>query len=242
MNKIITSVIIALIFSAAAYAQNYKLEFKTISDTNKEKNYEINIGYTQVKGLNPPAEDSYNKLIESLMLAQADSFRFWMKDWESYNKEMGSFYEINDTAVYIDSKMISTLFYEFYYFSGAAHPNNNNFSVNYNLENKKEINLGDLFTGDYLKGISKICIKEISKTKKEYDPEFDLKNDEWLQKGAGPDEKNFKVFNITKKKFIITFPTYQVASYAEGPQTVEISYNKLKEFIKPDGLLGTFAK
>jgi hypothetical protein len=242
MNKVITTIITALICSAAVYAQNYKLEFKSISDTNKERNYEINIGYTQVKGLNPSAEDSYNKLVESLMMAQADSFRFWMKDWESYNKEMGSFYEINDTALYIDSKMISTLFYEFYYFSGAAHPNNSNFSVNYNLESKKEIRLGDLFTGNYLKELSKICIKEISKNKKEYDPEFDLKNDEWLQKGAGPDEKNFKVFNITKEKFIITFPTYQVASYAEGPQTVVIPYTKLKDIINPDGLLGGFVK
>ncbi len=242
MNKVITSIIIALICSAAVYAQKYKLEFKSISDTNKEKNYEINIGYTQVKGLNPPAEDSYNKLVESMMLAQADSFRFWMKDWESYNKEMGSFYEINDTALYIDSKMISTLFYEFYYFSGAAHPNNSNFSVNYDLENNREIKLSDLFTGDYLKVLSGICITEISKTKKEYDPEFDIKNDEWLQKGAGPDEINFKVFNITKEKFIITFPTYQVASYAEGPQRVEISYDNLKEIIKPDGLLGVFVK
>jgi len=242
MDKIITFLLFALIGSSTLLAQSYALEYKSIIDTNKEKNYNINISYTQIKGLNTPSKEGYNNLVKSLMLAQADSFRVWMKDWESYNKEMGSFYEIADTAVYTDSKMISTLFYEFYYFSGAAHPNNSNFSISYDLEKNKEIKLGDLFTGNYLKTLSDICIVEISKNKKEYDPSFNVKNDEWLNSGAGPVEKNFKVFNVTKENFVITFPTYQVASYAEGPQTVEIPYAKLKDIIKPDGLLGGFVK
>jgi len=242
MNKIIILFLFALIYPALLFAQNYSFEHKSIADTNKKKNYEIYISYTQIKELNTPSEEGYNKFVETMMQSHADSFRVWMQDWESYNKEMGSFYEINDTAVYADLKMISTLFYEFYYFSGAAHPNNSNFSVNYDLENNREIKLGDLFKGDYLKVLSSICIDEISKTKKDYDPSFNPKDDEWLNSGAGPDEKNFKVFNITKENFIITFPTYQVASYVEGPQTVEIPYAKLKDIIKPDGLLGGFIK
>lgn len=247
MNRIVTLkrsalFLFALIYPAVLFAQNYTFEYKSIADTNKEKNYTINIGYTQIKGLNTPSEDGYNKLVETMMFAHADSFRVWMKDWESYNKEMGSFYEINDTAVYADSKIISTIFYEFYYYSGAAHPNNSNFSLSYDLENDKEIKLSDLFTADYLKVLSGICIDEISKNKKDYDPSFNPKDDEWLQSGAGPEEKNFKVFNITKENFIITFPTYQVASYVEGPQIVEIPYAKLKEIIKPEGLLGGFIK
>ena len=238
MKIIFKAFLLMCVFSAGLLAQNYTIEYKSIKKKNKEKNYELNITYSQIKGLNTAGEKGFNKLIESICKAQADSFKVWMKDWEKPpDFEAGSFYELNDTVLYRDSKIASTLFYEFSYFAGAAHPNNYNFSVNYDLEKNREIKLGDLFTGDYLNAISKICIEEISKTKKEYDPEFDLKNDEWLQKGAGPDEKNFTVFNITKKKFIITFPTYQVASYAEGPQTVEIFYDKLKEFIKPDGLL-----
>jgi hypothetical protein len=242
MKSIIKLILFVLIFQKALFAQNYSFEYKGFIDTNTEKNYTINISYTQIKGLNNPSGKGYNNLVETMMIAQADSFRVWMKDWESYNKEMGSFFEIADTAVYTDSRMISTLFYEFYYFSGAAHPNNSNFSVSYDLEKNKEITLGDLFTGDYLKVLSEICINEIAKSKKEYAPSFDVKDDEWLNSGAGPDEKNFKVFNITKENFVITFPTYQIASYAEGPQTVEIPYAKLKGVINPGGLLGGFVK
>ena len=242
MKRILASFIIVLICTSTPFAQNFDLEYKSKADTNKEKNYTININFTQIAGLSILSETGYNKLAEAMMQTHADSFRVWMADWESYNKEMGSFYEINDTAVYSDSKMISTLFYEFYYFSGAAHPNNNNFSLSYDLENNKEIRLGDLFKTDYLKVISGICIDEISKARNDYNPEFDAKTDDWLQSGAGPDEKNFKVFNITKESFVITFPTYQVASYVEGPQTVKIPYTKLKDIIKPQGMLGGFIK
>jgi hypothetical protein len=241
MRKVNIVLILILIFSSCLFAQNYSIEFKSIKKKDKEKKYEITISYSQIKGLNNAFEKGYNNLLKSFAEAQADSFKVWMQDWESPpNFEQGSFYDLDDTVLYNDSKIISTLFYEFYYFAGAAHPNNNNFSVNYDLENDREIKLNDLFKGDYLKTISEICIEGITKYKKDYDPEFNVKDDEWLNSGAGPDEKNFKVFNITKDNFVTTFPTYQVASYAEGSQTVEIPYSRLKDIINPDGLLGKF--
>jgi hypothetical protein len=230
-------------FSAGLFSQNYTIEYKSIKKENMQKKYEISISYSQIKGLNNSSEKGYNKLLKSIADAQADSFKVWMKDWESPpGFEQGSFYDLNDTVLYSDSKIISTLFYEFDYFAGAAHPNNNNFSVNYDLEKNMEITLGDLFKGNYLKLLSEICIEEIAKNKKEYDPNFNATDDDWLNSGAGPDEKNFKVFNITKDKFMVTFPTYQVASYAEGPQTVEIPYDRLTTVIKSEGPLGKFVK
>ena len=242
--KIIFKIFLLLsVFTAGLLAQNYIIEYKSIKKKNKEKNYEINITYSQIKGANTAGEKGFNQLIKTTCEAQADSFKVWMKDWETPpDFTAGSEYELNDTVLYRDSKIASILFYEYSYFAGAAHPNNFNFSVNYDLENNREIKLSDLFKGDYLKTISDICIDEISKAKKDYDPEFKADDDDWLKSGAGPDEKNFKAFNIKKESFIITFPTYQVASYAEGPQTVEIPYIKLKDIVKPDGLLGGFVK
>jgi len=230
-------------FSSCLISQDYTIEYKSIKKENKQKKYEITISYSQIKGLNSSSEKGYNKLLKSFAEAQADSFKVWMEDWESPpDFEHGSFYDLNDTVLYSDSRIISTLFYELDYFAGAAHPNNSNFSINYDLEENREITLGDLFKGDYLKLLSEICIEEISKSKKDYDPQFNAADDDWLNSGAGPDEKNFKVFNITKDKFIITFTTYQVASYAEGPQTVEIPYDRITTIIKSDGPLGKFVK
>jgi hypothetical protein len=240
MKKLL-SVLLILYISSVSFPQNCDVEYKSIKKKNKEKNYELNITYSQIKGLNTAGEKGFNELIKSICKAQADSFKVWMKDWEKPpNFEAESFYELSDTLLYCDSKIASTLFYEYSYFAGAAHPNNFNFSVNYDLEKNREMKLSDLFTGKYLKKLSEICIEEIAKSKKEYDPNFNEKDDEWLNSGAGPDEKNFKAFNITKDKFIITFPTYQVASYAEGPQTVEIPYSLLEDFINQEGPLKEF--
>lgn len=235
--------LLLLVFTAGLFAQNYTIEYKGIQKKNKTKKYEININYSQIKGLDNASEKGYNKLLESIAEAQADSFKVWMKDWESPpDFKEGSFYELSDTVLYRDSKIVSTLFYEFSYFAGAAHPNNYNFSVNYDLEKNREIKLSDLFKGDYLRKLSQLCIEKVAKNKKDYAPEYDAKNDDMLISGAGPDEKNFNAFNITKEFFQITFPTYQVASYAEGPQTVEIPYSQLKDIIIPDGPLGVFIK
>jgi hypothetical protein len=246
MKSIITTFPIFFLmffFSGSLFSQNYTIEHKSIKKENKQKKYEITISYSQIKGLNNSSEKGYNNLLKSFAEAQEDSFKVRMEDWESPpGFEHGSFYDLNDTVHYSDSRIVSTLFYELDYFAGAAHPNNNNYSVNYDLEKNKEITLGDLFQGNYLKLLSEICIEEIAKSKKEYDPEFNAADDDWLNSGAGPDEKNFNVFNITKDKFVITFPTYQVASYAEGPQTVEISYERLTTVIRSDGILGKFVK
>jgi len=243
MKSTFAILLLTFFLTGSPFSQNYTIEHNGIKKENKEKKYEISIGYSQIKGLNNSSEKGYNKLLKSFAEAQADSFKVWMEDWESPpDFEQGSFYDLNDTVLYSDSRIVSTLFYELDYFAGAAHPNNNNYSFNYDLEKNKEITLGDLFRGNYLKLLSEICIEEIAKSKTEYDPNFSAADDDWLNSGAGPDEKNFKVFNITKDKFIITFTTYQVASYAEGPQTVEIPYDRLTTVIRSDGPLGKFAK
>ena len=243
MKSTFTILLLMFIISGSLFSQNYIIEYKGIKKENKEKKYEISIGYSQIKGLNNSSEEGYNNLLKTFAEAQADTFKVWMEDWESPpDFEQGSFYDLNDTVLYSDSRIISTLFYELDYFAGAAHPNNNNYSFNYDLEKNKEITLGDLFQGNYLKLLSEICIEEIAKSKAEYDPNFNTTEDDWLNSGAGPEEKNFKMFNITKDVFLITFPTYQVASYAEGPQTVEIPYDLLTTIIKPDGPLGKFVK
>ena len=60
----------------------------------------------------------------------------------------------------------------------------------------------------------------------------------WIKEGAGLNEENFKIFNFTKTNFLILFPVYQVASYAEGPKEVVVNYGKLLPYIRTDGCLG----
>ena len=58
-----------------------------------------------------------------------------------------------------------------------------------------------------------------------------------FEDGAKPTADNYKNWNVTKKGLLITFPPYQVAAYAYGPQTVIVPYSLLKDIARPDGAL-----
>jgi hypothetical protein len=243
--KLAVSLFLFLVLASGLYAQSYTIELKEIKKKAKTpKQYEISISYPQIKGLNNSSQDGFNKMMTARMNAEKDSFEVWMKDWEVMNHQpdMGSYYDVNDTVLYMDSKVISVICYVDTYFEGAAHPGNWSFSINYDLIKNKEVKLSDVFTGDYVKFFSQYCIKDITKQKKDnYAPEL-TDPDEFTLDGAGPKEENFKVFNPTKEGFLITFPTYQVGAYVEGPMEVLIPYNLLKDYVKTGSPLESFVK
>lgn len=231
-------------FSTVSLSQDYAIVKKEITKSAKKpKKYEITISYPQIKGLNTESERGFNSLIKNRMTAEKDSFVTWMKDWDvtTHVENDGSYYEINDTVLFMNKNLISTHFYVNTYFESAAHPNNWSYSINYDLVKNKEIELKDIFAGGYVKFISDYCIKEITKQKREYDSTL-TQPDDFTLEGAGPKEENFKVFNFTKEGFLITFPTYQVGAYVEGPQEVMMRYSDLKDFVKPGGALASFVK
>jgi len=122
------------------------------------------------------------------------------------------------------------------YFEGAAHGNYNVIVFNYDLTSGQTLKLADLFkpNSNYLKSISDYAVKSLRKQLTP-DPEND-----WIQNGAGPEEKNYQSWNVKREGLEVTFNPYQVASYAEGPQVVVIPYTVLKDVIDPDGPLAKF--
>jgi hypothetical protein len=57
--------------------------------------------------------------------------------------------------------------------------------------------------------------------------------DETIMIGTAPKADNFQVVYPGPKALVVVFPAYQVASYADGPQTVEIPYSALRGIIAP---------
>lgn len=239
MKKIILILILSAVVS---YSQDYKTSHKSYSYATAKPKMEFSFTYPQIKGYNTniTAMNMFNKHIENIVYAASDTFKVWMKDWEtiSSNQEMGSYYEVGDSVYYASNELISVQFFEGYYFSGAAHPNNASFSVNYDLVNYKELTLNDLLKTGWVKTISDICIKDL-REQKNVPPGTE---DDWIQQGAGPDEKNFKVFVVTKEGLLITFITYQVGSYAEGPSEVFIPYINIKDIIAVPGPVSGFIR
>jgi len=234
MKKLIFT--LTLFLSTQFFAQDYRIAHKLISDKSVKLKYEFSISFPVIKDFkdNITSMNLYNRFITTKAESIRDTFNLWMRDWDTTSiSEMRSYYEAGDSVFYASNSLISVLFYENWYFSGAAHPNNSNFSVNYDLENHRELGLNDLLQPGWENKISEICIREITKQKQEWG----IEPSEWLTEGAGPRAENFKVYNTAKSGLIITFQTYQVGSYVEGPSEVFIDYEEIKSLIKPGSIL-----
>lgn len=239
--KNLVIMIFVLTFASLSYGQDYRISNKLYAwATSKPHKMEFSFHYPEMKGFtgNVTAMNSFNQYISNIVDAASDTFKVWMKGWDNSAGDMGSYYEVGDSVFYKSNQFISIQFYEHSYFSGAAHPNNSSFTVNFDLENIKEITLNDLLTSGWVNKISDICIAAI-KEQKSVPPGTE---DDWIKSGAGPEEGNFSVFNITKEGLVITFITYQVGSYAEGPTEVLIPYKSISDMIKKDGILNTIIK
>lgn len=244
MKKILHGVVFLffLLTATVSFSQDYRISHKEFAHATIKPKYEFSITYPEIKGFtgNVTGMEMFNRHINNVVQAKSDTFSTWMYDWDTTttNHKMGSYYEAGDTVYYASNEFISIQFYEGYYFSGAAHPNNSSFAVNYDLVKYREFGLGDVLTDPWLDTISAICIRDLKK-QKGADGEV---LDEWIQSGAGPDAKNYEVWNVTKEGLLITFITYQVGSYAEGPSEVLIAYNDIKDLVRKDGLLWVFVR
>jgi hypothetical protein len=120
-------------------------------------------------------------------------------------------------------------------FSGGAHGYADNISFAYDVQNKKELTLADMFPQglDYLKKVSDISLNEL---KKQYVnvPDENLKDssqeavDQYesgilkdIITGTEPKVENFSIFTFTPEKIKIYFGQYQVGPYSIGMPEVE---------------------
>lgn len=221
---------------------------RRIADSNKKLKYEIDARYPQLTGSGSPNYEKFNQMVRGLINGKVSQFRKEMVPEEGEDagadtlpETMGSSLDIDYTLSLAQDDLISLDFGVGSYYRGAAHPNSYSETVNFDLKNGKSIKLADLFNpgSKYLQTISSYSIQDLKKQSKNADSMLD---DDWIQRGAGPDAKNYQSWTISRKGLGINFDAYQVGPYAAGPQHVMIPYSALKDFIRVDGPIGQFLK
>jgi len=219
---------------------------KVIKEANKEKHYTLDAVYPQIEG--DARFDKFNREARSLITKDVAAFKTAEtvpetdSGTETPAEKLDSSLDIGYEIRYATDDLISVAFTESDYERGAAHPNSSTTVLNYDVKNGKKLAFADLFKAkaNYLGAISTYCIKELKdRSKKDKDSMLD---DEMMKSGASARADNYKAWAITKKGLWITFDPYQVAAYAAGPQYVLVPYSALKDLIKPDGPVGSFAK
>ena len=208
---------------------------RQIRESNRRFRYTIKARYPQAVGAQRDAQlAKMNQELRRLMVKEVSEFKGYFTEPSERLGPTGSSYDSSYVVTMATGDLVSIIFYVSTYGEGAAHPNHVTIAFNYDLKAGKALRLGDLFkpNSNYMRVISDYSIAAL---KKELGPDPDS---DWIQSGAGPEEKNYQSWNVTPKGLTITFDPYQVASYAEGQHEVVIPLRVLKDLIDPSGPLG----
>ncbi len=218
---------------------------KSIKETNKKLNYEIDVEYPQISGATDGRFEKFNQDARTLVNRKIAEFkkdiaqRVAEASATGESSETGSDLGIGYTIAFAKDDLVSVQFSIGGYYQGAAHPNSYSQVINFDARNGKILKLADLFKpgAKYLQVISAFAIKDLKAQSKAADS---VLPDDSINEGAGPKEKNFQNWTITRKGLAFTFDAYQVGPYVAGPQNVLVPYASLKDLIKPDGVLAAF--
>jgi hypothetical protein len=116
-------------------------------------------------------------------------------------------------------------------YAGGAHGNTWTLALNCSLDPFAELRLPDIFADieGGLEVLSDYCIRQlISPT-----TDHRSRDEDHVRRGASPKADNFRTVNLFVGGLLVTFDSYSVASYAEGPSEVLVPYSVLREVLSP---------
>jgi hypothetical protein len=212
-------------------SQQVTLISQPFKETNQTPPFTITSQTPQLTGSDDPRVAAFNQRLDELVTKEVDIWRQSFLQNTAPTVNNGSTLDVTYALLSQIGDIWSFKFDSSFYSDGAAHPGLNSLTLNYDLDQGRELTLPDLFlpNTNYLEAISKYCIAELSKQ-----PFFDSS----FSSGAQPTPENYRNWNITPDGLMITFDEYQVAPYAAGPQKVVVPYRELQALINPQGPLG----
>jgi hypothetical protein len=200
---------------------------KSIQEKNTQASYTISGEYMVMQG-DPAVAGPFNLAMDNFIQQTVSGFKQDVLQAANTSQISGSDLEIHFSPTLISGRTVSIIYMVYVYYAGAAHPNSYSVSFNYDISQKRMLELKDLFNAgaDYLDPIANYCGTELKKSL----------GDAYFEDGALPKDENYKNWNLLLDGLQISFDPYQVGPYAVGPQKVLVPMDVLKEILLPDGL------
>ncbi len=219
--------------TAASLYQQVRLDSVPWVEQGQPFGYRITAQVPVLIGSQDPRVTAFNEEMSAIVNKAADDFKQSLGNLPATPDSTASTFDLRYNLLSPPGNILSLKFDIQTYFTGAAHPGTTSRTVTFDLEQGRDILLGDLFVpdADFLTPIAKYCIDQLN-TRDIGFQGFEL--------GATADSGNYRSWNVTPDGLMITFDEYQVAPYAAGPQTVVIPYEELAQLIRPDGPLATY--
>lgn len=207
----------------------------TYEEVGQNPGFTIKAEFPAVLDNNDTGVSNFNMAAHDLVQTAIDEFKTGISQIPEDPNFTSSFLDVKFTLLSQADNIMSIKFDFSFYSAGAAHPGDYSMVLNYDLDQGRELALGDLFipNSNYLELISNYCIEELSKQPFFTGP---------FTEGADPAPENYQNWNVTSNGLMITFNTYQVAPGAAGPQIIVIPYGQLTTLIDPQGPLAGFTQ
>ena len=225
------------------FADEWQIRTKTIIEKNKNKHFQIFAPYPEIALKDAAAISGFNLLAKELVEKPVAIFRKRMvaqtaKDFELPLFKDGDFYNYYYIK-FADDNLISIQFFFFEFSNGMDDISSSVKTLNYDLKNKRRLNLAMLFKPDakYLELLSAYCKKDLKSRNLIKD---EKSADEKLKKVAGAFAENFENWNLTKTGLLINFDGNKIISDLHGSFSVLIPFSELKEIAEPMGMMADF--
>lgn len=209
-------------------------EVKEVKLEENTPQYRIKASYPEFHNLGDASrEAAANAAIKTEIEKEIKDFKGYAEEAMDIVPEAKSELQIGYEAVHVNPSIASIKLSNSTYIEGAAHPFNVYISFNYSFRDLSRITLAELFnpSSNYLSLLADYSRQDLKNQLKDYYTE------ETVAGGTDPKPENYEVFLLSEDKLILIFNVYSVASYAAGPQKVEISYDELSSIINLEGVI-----
>jgi len=217
--------------------KNVNFGYTTATISEETEKYYLDIDYPVFSGENQEVVDVINGNIKEKVDQNVQQFRNDYADTD-HEYDPGPWFLGYDFYVKRNDEYFISVVLEGSIYTGGAHPNQMYETFVFNLEEGgAPMQLEDIFNTmasvfdpdsgvkigwlDYLATHAQLNLMG-----REY------ADADWIISGAGPNSANFQRFYITNTDFVIIFPPYQVASYAEGPMEVAFGFDDLADYLR----------
>ena len=213
-----SSALIPVFLQQRGDAKHYDLDYALVRFANPQSAGEKLFNLQSEKILaEAPLGARDQELVEGQMLAREESF----------------------TISFASPDLLSVAA-SFYAFEGGAHGNGGVTNINIDMRGGTEIRTSDVFAGEAINSLTLSCREQILARKQEnygaekYVPEED---GNYQESTIAEHINDFRRWSVFASKIIVTFDSYAIGAYAEGPYECEFEMPKLKALAKPDAPL-----
>lgn len=218
------------IYNLFGQTQSLSIISKDIYRCTEDTAVSVKISYPQLVNLqNKEVQDKINLLLESYFLEALQNYEEFISDSEyiaDYPADWAFYFETTFRATYLTDEFLSVVM-DYYEFTGGAHGNHFSQGYNFKLSDGELFYLSDIIKESQFENLSLFCEQEIIK-------QFDVNS---LADILFNDEISLNEdqdFFINPGHLVIQFDPYEIAPYSMGSIEVEISFDRIKNLLKPN--------